>query len=73
MADVKTDLTIEDVEAEVARIQEMRFDDEAAHSAEDRLWENVLRTIASGYGAKPSALARAALKTTEIDFARWCA
>lgn len=66
-------MTVDEVEAEVARIREMRLDDEAAHSAEDRLWENVLRTIASGYGDKPSSLAAAALKTIEVDFARWCA
>lgn len=66
-------MTIEEVEAEVERIRAMRGDDESAHSAEDRLWENVLRTIASGYGDKPSSLAAAALKTADIDFARWCA
>lgn len=66
-------MTLDEVEAEVERIRGLADDDESAHGAEDDLWEKVLRTIASGYGDKPSALAAAALKTTEIDFQRWCA
>ena len=66
-------MTIDEVEAEVERIRAMAGDDEAAHSAEDDLWEKVLHTIASGYGDKPSSLALAALKTKDIAFQRWCA
>ena len=66
-------MTVDDVTAEVERIREMRWDDEAAHGAEDNLWENVLRLIASGETDKPAELAAAALKTKTVEFARWCA
>jgi hypothetical protein len=66
-------MTLDEVRAEVERIKAIAGDDEAAHAAEDDLWEKVLRTIASGYGDKPSSLAAAALETKSIDFARWCA
>lgn len=66
-------MTVDEVEAEVARIRELRWDDEAAHSAEDNLWEKVLRLIASGETDTPAELAAAALKTQTVDFARWCA
>lgn len=66
-------MTVDEVNAEVERIRAMAGDDESAHSAEDALWEAVLRAIASGYGDKPALLASAALKTADIEFARWCA
>lgn len=66
-------MTVAEVEVEVARIREMAGDDEAAHGAEDDLWENVLRAIASGETKDAAGIAAAALKTKTIDFARWCA
>jgi hypothetical protein len=66
-------MTVEEVEAEVARIRAIAGDDEAAHGAEDDLWENVLRSIASGETTQPAEIAAAALKTKTIEFARWCA
>lgn len=66
-------VTVNDVEREVARIRELRFDDESAHASEDDLWENTLRAIASGETDDPAGIAAAALKTKTIDFARWCA
>jgi hypothetical protein len=66
-------MTVEEVEREVTRIRGMAGDDEAAHSAEDDLWENVLRAVASGETDDSAGIAAAALKTKTIDFARWCA
>jgi hypothetical protein len=66
-------MTVEEVDAEVARIRHMAGDDEGAHSAEDNLWENVLRVIASDETDNAAGIAAAALKTKTIDFARWCA
>lgn len=66
-------MTIGTVEAEVQRIAAMSGDDESAHSAEDALHQSVLAYIAEHGDAKSSALARAALATTDIEFARWCA
>ncbi len=67
-------LTVADVTAEVERIRAMRFDDEMAHNAEDELHQRVLAAIADGNtGDPPAVLAREALKTRDIEFARWCA
>lgn len=66
-------MTISDVEAAVQRIAAMSDDDEAAHEAEDALHQSVLAYIVDHGDAKSAALARAALATTNIGFARWCA
>ena len=57
----------------VEKIRAMACDDETAHSAEDTLHQDVLSAIAEGRCANPQSCARAALKTLEINFARWCA
>ena len=53
-------------------IENIKDDDEAAHSEEDALRREVLQAIADGH---PDAvkLAALALVTQDIDFARWCA
>jgi hypothetical protein len=66
-----------DVRKRVAEIGEMKLhrdkiDAEAAHGAEDELYEAVLRAIAkSGSLENARALAEAALETKKIDFPRW--
>lgn len=62
--------TREEVLERVEQIREAAEDDEAAHSMEDALHQDVLTTIARGTGHDAS-LARAALRTRELDFARW--
>jgi len=66
-------MTLAEIDAEVERIRGMAGDDEAAHSAEDRLRERVLRFIADGKADDPQLLALAALQTSKIEFQRWCA
>lgn len=65
-------MTPEDVRNRVTTINNLRHDDEAAHSEEDDLYKDVLQLIALG-AVEPAALAREALKTKTIKFARWCA
>ena len=65
--------TVADVDAAVEKIRAMAGDAEVAHGAEDGLWSDVLRAIADGTAEDPQAMARAALETVNIDFARWCA
>ena len=65
-------MTVQDVEDQVANIRAVAGDDEAAHSWEDQLRQSVLEAIANG-ADNPADLARAALKTSDIEFARWCA
>lgn len=56
----------------VRYIASIADDDEAAHGREDDLRERVLAAIASG-AANASDLAREALRTSDIQFSRWCA
>ncbi|MBB4893368.1 hypothetical protein FHS39_002399 [Streptomyces olivoverticillatus] len=65
-------LTVEDVARRLAEIAHHQHDDEAAHSLEDQLHADVLRTIAAG---APDAefLAAAALRSGTVNFARWTA
>lgn len=65
-------LTVEDVRDAVAAIRHGREDDESAHSMEDSLHLAVLRHIAAG-GPNAAELAAEAIKTFDLDFARWCA
>lgn len=65
--------TVEEVRAAVEEIRRLADDDEAAHSAEDALHQNVLASIAQHDPANAASLAREALKTQDIEFARWCA
>lgn len=64
-------MNIYDVRARVADIARMAGDDEAAHSAEDTLWGEVLRAIADGNTDDPQGIAKEALRTADISFARW--
>lgn len=65
---------VAEVEREVAEIEERgRWDDRAAHSHEDGLHQAVLRAIADGTAEDPQTMAAAALRTADIDFARWYA
>lgn len=62
----------EDVRERVRYIALIGGDDEIAHGEEDKLHQDVLRAIADGADNAP-ALARMALDTLNIPFARWCA
>lgn len=65
-------LTVEDVRAKVREISEARGDDEIAHGLEDELRERVLKAIAGG-APNAAELAAEVLKTSDIEFQRWCA
>jgi hypothetical protein len=66
-------VTVDDVDAEVRRIASMASDPEAAHSIEDDLYVRVLEAIVAWGCDHDAALAAAALKTQDFNFARWCA
>lgn len=65
-------MDIDQVRNRVRHIDNIRSDDEAAHAEEDTLHQDVLQAIADG-APNPAELAQEALKTGDIDFARWCA
>jgi hypothetical protein len=60
------------VRLRVKDIRRYSGDDGVAHSMEDGLREDVLQAIADG-AENSRELAIAALETSQIDFARWCA
>jgi hypothetical protein len=75
-------MTPEEARARVERIKDVTFDDESAHSMEDELYANVVRTLASIQDnpdftffdlAELVQVAQIALETENISFARWCA
>lgn len=66
-------LTLAYVSGAVRKVYELRDDPEAAHDAEDRLHQEVLKAIANGYCENPASCAQQALMTKVIDFPRWCA
>jgi len=65
-------MTPQDIADRVNHINDLRGDDEAAHGAEDDLYEAVLQAIANG-AENPAQLATIALGTKSINFNRWCA
>lgn len=72
----RVSLTLAEVELRVEEIAHtglVERDDEKAHGMEDDLHQDVLRAIGNGTAEDPAGMARAALRTTEFAFARWCA
>ena len=65
-------MTADEVKKAVEEIRTASWDDEAAHSAEDKLWGAVLTAIALG-APNAQELAIEAMKTADISFGRWCA
>jgi hypothetical protein len=57
----------------VKRIEAMSGDCEAAHSEEDKLFIDVLTSIADGTTDDARGIAREALKSRLLDFSRWYA
>lgn len=66
--------TVADVEDVLNRIADAAGDYEVAHSLEDDLHRAVLAAIANGeHDDSAMDMARMALKTGDIEFARYCA
>lgn len=65
-------MTLSEVKDTVIAITEHKDDFEVAHCMEDSLYENVLKAIVAG-NPEAQVMAQEALKTKQIDFARYCA
>ncbi len=65
-------MKVSQVLARIEAIKSLAGDCEAAHSEEDKLHVDVLREIAKG-GMFAEELAKAALRTLDIEFERWYA
>ena len=66
-------MTLEQIDERVEFIRKNAHDDEAAHSYEDHLHQDVLLAISKGEGDSPKDMAAHALATKKIKFWRWCA
>ncbi len=66
-------MTIEEVQDELEHIRAIRGDDEAAHSSEDDLHQEVLQYVAETAPEPWRSVAAEALKSGDIKFERWCA
>lgn len=66
-------MDLEYVKQQVAKIEAMKGDDEAAHSAEDGLRAEFIALVSEVGPPELAAMAREVLKTDEIGFCRWCA
>jgi len=66
---------LEYVQNAIAKIKEEKWDDESAHEMEDFLYFQILHWIADGSLSGEDAVecAQEAIKSTDIEFARWCA
>jgi len=65
-------VTSDEVRARLDALRAIAGDDEAAHAEEDNLRADVLGAIQAG-APNPQQLAWLALKTSDIEFERWCA
>lgn len=65
-------MNLKEVKKIVNDIKESVVDFEGAHELEDDLYEAVLKEVVSG-NPESKEMAREALKTKQIDFARYCA
>jgi hypothetical protein len=65
-------MTVAEVQRLVAVLKNDAHDDELAHLNEDTLRHAVLVAIAEG-APNAAELAEAALRTSDVKFARWCA
>lgn len=65
-------MNLKEVKKTVNDIKESVVDFEVAHELEDDLYEAVLKEVVSG-NPESKEMAREALKTKQIDFARYCA
>ena len=66
-------MKLEEIRKRVSEIYSERDDDESAHSLEDSLHENFIKYIAKTGTKEQRKMAKEILRTSEFDFARWCA
>jgi hypothetical protein len=66
-------MTKREVLERVRFIKSLTDDDEAAHSEQDVLYEDILKSIADGTCNDPKACAAAALRVQRLPFHRWAA
>ena len=66
-------MTIDDIKTELEHIKKIASDDESAHSLEDQLHKRFIQFIAGTADENLAKMAREVLKSSKIQFERWCA
>lgn len=66
-------MTLIEIEDRVETIDRIKGDYEMAHAMEDRLMRDFVEFVAQSGDDHMATLARAVLKTEELDFPRYCA
>lgn len=64
-------LTLADIYEALEEIERVRESDASAHNLEDALYERFVRHVAQYGSPELAEMARAVLKTKDIDFSRW--
>jgi len=65
-------MTLKEAKKKIAEIESRKDDDESAHILEDGLYEEFILHVAECGDRSLKMMAKAVLKTKDIDFARWC-
>lgn len=63
--------TLADIHAALEEIEHILESDASAHSLEDALYERFVRHVAEHGPPELAEMARAVLKTKDMDFSRW--
>ena len=66
-------MNIDDVKAGVAQIRAVSADCERAHGMEDGLRDRFIRHVAATASPELARMAKEVLKSSDINFSRWCA
>lgn len=66
-------MTPTEIKARIQHIEAISADDEYAHVEEAKLRHEVLDAIAKGQCTRPRECAAEVLKSSAIEFSRWCA
>ncbi len=66
-------MTLDEIKKKVKEIDETKYDNEVAHNLEDDLYEEFIKHIAKTGNNEQREMARAVLKTKQIEFERWMA
>lgn len=64
-------MTPHEVATRVAEIKQFLYNDAAPHILEDKLYRDLLQSIADGTCTDPAPCAQLALTTQQLDFPRW--
>ena len=66
-------MTLLEIKQRLEDVESIRGDDEAAHSSEDAFYADFIEYVSLGADRELAEKAKEVLKSSDIDFCRWCA